>query len=730
MVDDHSHQYDHTQDQSHDDVHRAKQLSLQRTHPPAQVEGYEIKEFLGAGAYGEVWIGLDLNTGRLVAIKFFIHRGGVDWSLLSREVEKLVFLSADRYVVQLLEVGWESDPPYYVMEYVENGSLEEHLREHVKLPVDEAVAMFRDLAIGLVHAHSKGVLHCDIKPANILLDQDQRPRLADFGQSRLTHEQTPSLGTLFYMAPEQARLDAVPDARWDVYALGAMLYCVLTGLPPHRSPESLQSIDTAGSLENRLSRYQELIHEAPVPQEHRQVDGMDRRLAQIIDRCLATDPQDRYANAQEIVHALDEREAYRRRRPLLLLGIVTPILLLSIMAAFGVWLFQRAINEAQVTVATRVHEGNEWIANHVASRIENDFKMYFGIIQEEASSPDLQIHLQRLLQNRLVQQSTREGVSSDNLAAFLKAEERMQLDKHLQDRMKGYLQAAESNSDRPQLGSVFVISPNGTMLAVAYDRPVVTKSVGRNYSYRTYFHGGAVDLPKGPQEVPPLAQTHLSAVFQSSTTKIWKIAVSTPIRGTGGKTLGVIALTVNLGEFPLIRSENRAQRFSVLVDGRPGPTRGTILQHPLFDDKDVVSEDYSNKRYRVPVETLRGLQDGSVLLYDDPLGQAKDGAEYRGKWIGGVTGVSLPERRKPSSSPKDDLPELIVLVQENYSISTAPLLTFSKLIWEGIVAVGVVLLVIVAMWVLVARSYRQVGANQPSRTATGDTVAAHERPTQ
>src|SRR5690606_20160783 len=92
------------------------------------------------------------------------------------------------------------------------------------LPVGEAVEVFREVAVGLSHAHDKGVLHCDLKPANILLDQDLKPRLADFGQSRLSHEQRPALGTLFYMAPEQADLEAVPDASWDVYALGALLF--------------------------------------------------------------------------------------------------------------------------------------------------------------------------------------------------------------------------------------------------------------------------------------------------------------------------------------------------------------------------------------------------------------------------------------------------------------------------------------------------------------------------
>jgi len=159
---------DRTQHQSTEDERLARQLSLQRTKPPTDVPGYDAQQFIGSGAYGEVWRGVDRTTGRDVAIKFYTHRGGLDWSLLSREVEKLRFLSADRYVVQLLDVGWEADPPYYVMEYVAYGSLDDLLSQRGPLPVDAAVEVFHELAVGLMHAHAKGVLHCDLKPANVL----------------------------------------------------------------------------------------------------------------------------------------------------------------------------------------------------------------------------------------------------------------------------------------------------------------------------------------------------------------------------------------------------------------------------------------------------------------------------------------------------------------------------------------------------------------------------------
>src|SRR6478672_9410505 len=243
---------DHTFQQTPTDQQRSKDLSLQRTRPPAEVPGYQTQRFLGSGAYGEVWVGLDRNTGRKVAIKFYRHRGGVDWSLLEREVEKLRFLSADRYVVQLFYVGWDAEPPYYVMEYIEQGSLDDLLRRHGSFSVPEAVELLTEIAIGLSHAHGKGVVHCDLKPANVLLDQDGKPRLADFGQSRLSHEQKPALGTLFYMAPEQADLQAVPDVRWDVYALGAILYTLLTGAPPYRDEHAVDKYE-ATDLDDRLA---------------------------------------------------------------------------------------------------------------------------------------------------------------------------------------------------------------------------------------------------------------------------------------------------------------------------------------------------------------------------------------------------------------------------------------------------------------------------------------------
>jgi eukaryotic-like serine/threonine-protein kinase len=306
---------------------RALALSEPRQVPPADVPGYQIERCLGSGAYGSVWLAAERNTGKRVAIKFYTHRRGLDWALLNREVEKLAVLYNSRDVIGLMHVGWDADPPFYVMEYLQNGSLS-RLLEQGPLPVDQAVRIATAVTRALVHAHRHGILHCDVKPANVLLDGDFIPRLADFGQARLSNEQSPALGTLFFMAPEQADLDAVPDPRWDVYALGALLYQMLCGEAPYRTAENERRIKGAGSLAEKLAAYRAAVQQSPRPKRHREMRSVDARLADIIDRCLAVDPAQRFPDAAAVAEALAGRARYRSLFPALALGIVLPGLLM------------------------------------------------------------------------------------------------------------------------------------------------------------------------------------------------------------------------------------------------------------------------------------------------------------------------------------------------------------------------------------------------------------------
>lgn len=741
-----------TQQQTPADLERSKDLSLARTRPPTEVPGYQAQRFIGAGAYGEVWAGIDRNTGRKVAIKFYAHRSGVDWSLLNREVEKLRFLSADRYVVQLLQVGWTAEPPYYVMELVENGSLDDLLKQHGTFTVAEAVETFREIATGLAHAHGKGILHCDLKPANILLDEDHRPRLADFGQSRLSHEQKPALGTLFYMAPEQADLEAVPDVRWDVYALGAILHCLLLGYPPHRNDTTVGKIDSSSDLKSRLASYRHAIRGAPPLIEHRRIHGMDRALAEIIDRCLAVNPEYRFANVQEVLDALAARDRNRAQLPLMVLGFVGPLLVLLVTALFSWWGYERAVENAEAGYRKRAVESNGFAAKFAAEKVTAEIGRIFEIARDEAQLclPTFREVIDSSQQlPKLSSPQVTDAEMQAARAGFLNEPQRLALDHYLEERLAAYRDAARSDSRAPRFASIFVTDQRGTQLAAAHDEDVASQSIGDNFAHRTYFHGGPVELPEfpRPQESPQhITQTHLSNVFKSRTTKKWKVAISSPIyadidpemSGTIRKEfLGIFVLTVNLGDFEFFRTAVAEDhtRFAVLVDGREGEDTGTILQHPLFDKllsvRRALPDAFLEAQYRVPADLLRG--EGRV--YDDPLGQyggsgtpeqieyeRQLAAFYARPWIAAASPV-----QSPSMANGDTESGLVVLVQADYDGVVGPARELgNQFIRNSLWMLTVVIVISLSLWYIVVRLFREP-RSPPRRTigAAPDSTPLH-----
>jgi serine/threonine protein kinase len=729
---------DYTQQQSPSDEQRSKDLSLAKTRPPTEVPGYQAQKFLGAGAYGEVWAAVDKNTGRQVAIKFYAHRRGVDWSLLSREVEKLVFLSADRYVVQLLEVGWEAEPPYYVMEYVENGSLEDLLKAHGTFSVPEAVEMFREIAIGLNHAHGRGVLHCDLKPANILLDQDHRPRLADFGQSRLSHEQRPALGTLFYMAPEQADLEAVPDVRWDVYALGAILYCMLVGSPPHRDEESVRRMETDADLADRLARYRQAIRSAPPPAEHRRVEGMDRHLAELLDRCLAVEPEDRFDNVQEVLDALAAREQARTLRRMTIVGLAGPLIVLVVAGLFGLQSYMSILRQTEEEYKSLAAANNKYAAQLAAEKVTTEIGRYFRIIEDEAAAPEL---VERIpgaaasellppLADRKLSDAAREVAQ----AAYLAEEAPRRLTDYLKQRLGVYLAAEKRDQRAPKFDSMFVTDDTGTQLA-AYFAGDLPKGIGLNFAHRSYFHGGSAgdDPPADTSSIRPITRPTLSSVFKSTSTGRWKVAVSAPLYDEKKAFLGVLVLTINLGDFELFRGGARGNAklgggdsTAVLVDGRAGRT-GTILQHPLFDEirnrGGKLPPEFVEPNYRV---ADRVLSSSTGELYEDPLAKHPLGLPYQGRWIAAAAHVAAPLGVTSDGGQPADT-GLVVLVQSSYDSVVVPIQQLGRNILRHFaLMLAVVMLIGAAVWLYTLRHFREPAATiRRQARPTGEPTPLH-----
>lgn len=259
---------------------------------------YELRTVLGRGGMAEVWLGFDRRLDRAVAIKILPRTGPADQALrdrFDREARTVARLSHPN-IVAIHDVGTDATGPagdgevsYLVMELVQGGSLADRLAAG-PLPVADAVAVAVQVCDALEAAHTAGVVHRDVKPANILFTgAADRVKVCDFGIARVTGagqaELTASqqvLGTSAYMAPEQVTGGPV-DARSDVYALGCVLYAMLAGQPPFTGETSVQ---IAWQHVNR-----------PVVPVSTLRPGLPSGVDQVLGALLAKRPDDRPASA-------------------------------------------------------------------------------------------------------------------------------------------------------------------------------------------------------------------------------------------------------------------------------------------------------------------------------------------------------------------------------------------------------------------------------------------------
>ena len=645
------------------EVRQAAELSLRRERPPAMVPGYEILHCLGEGAFGSVWLAREQNTGKQVAIKFYSHRRGLDWPLLNREVEKLAVLYTSRNIVRLLDVGWDADPPYYVMEYLENGSLASFLQQG-PLPAQEAVRIVRSVLHALVHAHGSGILHCDLKPANVLLDADYEPRLCDFGQSRLSDEQDPALGTLYYMAPEQADLSAVPDARWDVYALGALLYHMLCGEAPYRTAEGEQQIHEAGTLKERLAVYRKILQESPRPTGHRHRPGVDRRLVDIIDRCLRIDPRKRFPNAQAVLDMLLMRDRYRSRRPLLVLGIVGPVLLLAATTPFVYRAMSGAVEDSRASLTERALESDALPATILARSILRDLEGRRSALVYIAGDPKLREAVRSAAGKPW-------SVRKKMFATLLAAKQRFDV--------------ARDSLKRPRDTSWFVDDADGY---ARWRDPYDPRTDSKRWAHRDYFHGQRreydPEAPPGspnalPANIAPIQTPHISLAFRSKSTGRYMVAISVPIWETDRrqKVIGVLARTMHLDQLLADYGQDISSQDRIVALVEAGDWK--LLHHPWLADqmaekKDIPDEIFDRLTLDPQfIERLQALdvrhllgepttgQDRVVNDYVDPVGrEGLGGGEYSGHWLAAFAPVGdigwtviVQERRQQALEPVD-----------------------------------------------------------------------------
>jgi hypothetical protein len=326
-------------------------------------------------------------------------------------------------------------------------------------------------------------------------------------------------------------------------------------------------------------------------------------------------------------------------------------------------------------------QNNQFAAQLAAQRVTEELGRCFELARDEADNPDLLTQLTQVTRHSPALTRIENAETPDNeldalQAAFLREPDQKSLVQYLQDRLRNYAEAANADSRAMKFSSLFVLNARGTQVAAAVYDDSVTRSTGINWAHRPYFHGGPevlAPIPRSLAEPPHIEHTHLSAAYYSTAQKAWKVAISTPIDDHQHKFVGVIVLTIDLGEFHIASEMTDGQKQSVvLVDDREGKEQGTILHHPLFAELisrgQGIPDEILGEAYHVPASVLRGE---ATLDYRDPLSKFSRAGELAEEYSGRLLAASFPVR-PPIGAAQDTDSGLVVLVQSDYDSVIEP----------------------------------------------------------
>jgi serine/threonine-protein kinase len=265
-----------------------------------QIPGYQLVEKLGQGSMGTVFKARQLSMNRLVAIKILQPRLAANQEFLERFTREahLAARFSSNNVVQAIDVGSAGTLHYFIMEFVEGTTIRHLLDQGKRFTEREALEIIVQIAQALEHAHRRGLIHRDVKPANIILTPDGIAKLADLGLARETADRALAraekgmmIGTPYYISPEQIQGREDVDIRADIYALGATLYHMVTGQPPFPGKTSQAVLDA--------HLMQELT-----PPDHL-VTTLSAGLGEVVEFMMAKDRRQRYRTPADLIIDLE-----------------------------------------------------------------------------------------------------------------------------------------------------------------------------------------------------------------------------------------------------------------------------------------------------------------------------------------------------------------------------------------------------------------------------------------
>ncbi|MBV8430063.1 MAG: serine/threonine protein kinase [Solirubrobacterales bacterium] len=279
---------------------------------------YRLEARIGAGGMSTVYRALDETLERMVAIKLLNREVSSDSDELERfrrEARAVAQLSHP-HIVGVIDAGEDEGRPYIVFEYVEGETLKERIRRLGALPIPEAVAYAIEIARALGTAHARHIVHRDVKPQNVLIDEEGSAKVTDFGIARTLDEEGLTadgrvIGTTDYVSPEQALGQAV-TGQSDLYSLGIVLYEMLTGEVPFRG-------------DSQVAVAMKHVRE-PLPDVQRGRPEISAALASVVDRATAKRPDDRYRDDAELIADLEDVLAIEAARSGSVTGEVTAVI--------------------------------------------------------------------------------------------------------------------------------------------------------------------------------------------------------------------------------------------------------------------------------------------------------------------------------------------------------------------------------------------------------------------
>jgi eukaryotic-like serine/threonine-protein kinase len=544
---------------SESDASEASAKGRRRAAGPPQFPNYKLLDLkpIGSGSRGKVYKAKDLVTDEIVAIKVFSSSDLFDDSM-RQEVAKLIKAHGSiSGFISIKKTVFDADPPYYVMPYCKDGSLQNKI-DKGPLGVADSVRLFTTIVRSMASIHQKGVIHGDLKPGNILLNEAGEPLISDFGLAQLGNVRPDAYGTLYYMPPEQANPDNFrADMRWDVYALGATLYQMITGELPRRNTRLDTLLSSSTSGRGKADIYREEIQKTPLVPLRQKVRAVDKHLSRIVAHCLTIDPEKRLRDGGDLLERLLNRERRLRLRSLLVfLVIFTAVAVVSPIIG-AVWIsneyFKTTTEQVKMDTQSFLRE-RAWIGSKL---IEEKLNSRIHVVEDIARKAQHDGELRKAFEN--LSQAYIEQPPDQLYRAFEKSEldrlkpfETWLAKEHAAVAMKQlpYAETKRMAVTAVVQGKSYFVAL--TDLSIAETKMISPESIKSlplfqsNSSWRDYFGGNGNKFDEKKDRHWPLRQTHISLPYVSETDGQSKIDISAPICFNGKDIAGFVIIGIDV----------------------------------------------------------------------------------------------------------------------------------------------------------------------------------------